>query len=89
VDRCNPVKEETDEEVAEVPPCVGYGCGKDNGYECADKKNNRSVEYQVCEPARKLECKRETIEVISLTIREDFEHHSNIVGPGPLSGAPS
>ena len=60
MDRGNAVEEQTDKQIANVPPCVGYGGCKDDSYEGTDKKNDGSVEYQVCQPVPRSECDSET-----------------------------
>jgi hypothetical protein len=50
MDRRNAVKEETDEKIAEIPPCVGDSGCEDDCYESTDEKDDRAIEYQVCKP---------------------------------------
>jgi len=67
VDRSNAVKEETDEEATEIPPCVWYSGGENDSNQCADEENDRSVKNEVRKPAMKLE--------VELLQGENFTYH--------------
>jgi hypothetical protein len=53
MNRGDAIKEQTDEDVAKIPPGVGNGGSENDGYQGADEKDDRAVENEVCQPTEK------------------------------------